>query len=868
MKRKILLLMMTALLSVGAWAASDVTLNVGEITAFDYGLSNKSESSFTVTNWGTVGWTFDTALSQDDYYGVEFTVTASTANAKLKIIYDETYTDGEDVKNYEQVIDIPSGGPSTIVTHFSYDYKIKKIGFREHSGGSTDITVTSAVVKAYDSDKDFTLNMTYAKNFNDWGTFNVSENTIEVALWSEGGWSVSLNKDKYCGVDFSFTEETTAKIYLKIVYADATDQSIEIPVGSTHITAYFSHNANISKIGFRHGDDGHSSNVSITINSAVVKAWGNGDLSIKVPGVNENSTITLGQWGTNDTWVFGKTLSQENYSGIDLTFSKTDKKITLQITYANNAVYSYEIPAESTHIAVGFEVDSNISKIGFKHNDYLNGEAVSITITNAVILSSTTGTEVDVLGDTSFSVPDRYNYHAYKTFDSAIDIDDYEKVVFTFSSDIPEDGLSLQAKIKDGDAKTIGSLIKNGSKVTGYFSNMSSATIESIGFVYGWNSKQGTDDATTLSIASAKLYKKPTQIITIGSMSNGTVTPSVTDAWEGKTVTLTAAPDENYELGTLTVTDDATGAAVSTSGSGNTYPATAVTVNATFNHVAEALGANDVALNTDRIICTTAANSSVRSVATSVRYYSNSGELWVGTGEHNGWDLSLGRPVSTTEFSGVYLNYKSGTKNVKMEICYEDGTTETSDVLSGSNATTINFSGSRVVKYVKFIRDTEADAVVAIRQIALKGTGASASTPASSLTLTYETLMDGGSNSVDYDNEDSKQQFEIKEGAGHWAGWIFTLPISTTLYNGINFNMTAIPTDATVKVEYENAPTQSVDLTTGDNNVVFSGSGNITKIYFEVVRLQEHIGWVLARLFAMLLTLQQLPMPSMLLSVP
>ena len=73
--------------------------------------------------------------------------------------------------------------------------------------------------------------------------------------------------------------------------------------------------------------------------------------------------------------------------------------------------------------------------------------------------------------------------------------------------------------------------------------------------------------------------------VNIAEMSTGTVTADKTKALEGETVTLTVTPNGNYELGTLTVTD-ATGAAVSTSGSNGTYsftmPATAVTVSATF----------------------------------------------------------------------------------------------------------------------------------------------------------------------------------------------------------------------------------------------------------------------------------------------
>ena len=272
MKRRILLFMMTALLSVGAWAADDLTLNVEGITQFDgYGLSNQSGSSFTVGNWANVGWEFGTALSQDDYYGVEFTVTASTANAKLKIIYDETYTytenDEEKTANYEQVIDIPSGN-STIVTHFSYDYKIKKIGFREHSDNSTNITVTSAVVKAH-ADGDLTL----AKS----GTI------LSFARWTECGWSFgrALDKDKYYGIEMSFTEVNWTNLSLKIKYANESVQEVNVDKGSTTLSVLFNQYSNITGIYFYYNDysndDGSDNNATINFTSAVVKAESEGE---------------------------------------------------------------------------------------------------------------------------------------------------------------------------------------------------------------------------------------------------------------------------------------------------------------------------------------------------------------------------------------------------------------------------------------------------------------------------------------------------------------------------------------------------------------------------------------------------------------
>ena len=73
MKRTFLLFMMTALLSVGAWAAEDLTLNASETVAFgEWGFDNSAAPTLNFSNWAAGGgWQFETALSQDDYCGVD-----------------------------------------------------------------------------------------------------------------------------------------------------------------------------------------------------------------------------------------------------------------------------------------------------------------------------------------------------------------------------------------------------------------------------------------------------------------------------------------------------------------------------------------------------------------------------------------------------------------------------------------------------------------------------------------------------------------------------------------------------------------------------------------------------------------------------
>ncbi|MDR1101649.1 MAG: hypothetical protein LBL34_04780, partial [Clostridiales bacterium] len=70
--------------------------------------------------------------------------------------------------------------------------------------------------------------------------------------------------------------------------------------------------------------------------------------------------------------------------------------------------------------------------------------------------------------------------------------------------------------------------------------------------------------------------------VTVTPSQNGTVTSSAASAAAGATVTLTIAPDSNYQLGTITANDGA----VTLSGTGNTrtftMPAGNVTIAATF----------------------------------------------------------------------------------------------------------------------------------------------------------------------------------------------------------------------------------------------------------------------------------------------
>ena len=333
---------------------------------------------------------------------------------------------------------------------------------------------------------------------------------------------------------------------------------------------------------------------------------------------------------------------------------------------------------------------------------------------------------------------------------------------------------------------------------------------------------------------SVDLYYGTIKNVNIASMTNGTVTTTKTRATTGATVTLTVTPDGNYELGTLTVTDENNASvAVTPNGDGTysfTMPATAVTVNATFNHVSA------VTLDTENIKLTDSKRSNENDGTVS---------LWIHETEENGWDLTIGRPVSSSEFSGVKVEYTQAY-NVEMVITYVDGTTDTkSFTASGSNnSDVVNFASGKIVTSIKFRKPTStATGMIQFKSrtavsLQIKD-DATYTTPTTSMKLTYETLEDTGKDgetaTVTYDTEN--KTFTITEGNAHWAFWDFTLPIPTTLYNGIYFNLTQAPAGSAIEIVYADGTVQQEsienEVTSETNfNVDFNKSGNVTRIRF------------------------------------
>ena len=236
------------------------------------------------------------------------------------------------------------------------------------------------------------------------------------------------------------------------------------------------------------------------------------------------TAFTVSNWATGG-WEFETALSQDDYCGVEFAFEATSvKRVTFTITFEGGETQAIDVPSGSTGFSADFAYSGGIKK---SYGDWDGGVPGDVTFnfTKAVVKANSAGevtelTFADLNPGEDESIKDaanqaitltRYSTYPAWYFDPALNSDDYEKVVITFAEAIPEDGLQLNCEC-EGDNWSGTSLIgltKGATKVTAYFSAKPGASIKSIGFYYSWNSKQGTDDKTTLKIASAKLIKKP-----------------------------------------------------------------------------------------------------------------------------------------------------------------------------------------------------------------------------------------------------------------------------------------------------------------------------------------------------------------------
>ena len=245
-----------------------------------------------------------------------------------------------------------------------------------------------------------------------------------------------------------------------------------------------------------------------------------------------------------------------------------------------------------------------------------------------------------------------------------------------------------------------------------------------------------------------------------------------------------------------------------------------------------AWAADDVTLSTDFIVIDYNGGGG--------SYDSGSKTLWVAKWASNGWEFYTSRPISTTEFSGVTIDYESAD-NVRLVITYEGGSEQVTELLTTTEATvkTIPFQQEGIVREVKFKSYDAVDESggnIVFNSVTLNGiSGALEAYPTSNLTLPMDKMKDAGWGAA-YDSENQK----VTVTKYSWSGWMINLPISATYYKSIHFQLTSVAsTGGSIKLTFEDNTEAWIDtndyqeggsldypLTKGLKKIEFSGDSN------------------------------------------
>ena len=257
--KKIFTLIAAAFLTLSAQAASDLTLNASETVAFDsWGFDNSAAPTLNFSNWSAGGgWQFETALSQDDYCGVDIAFNATT---ETHVTFFIDYEGGA-----EQSIDVPTGSTS-IKVDFAYTGGITKIGFKYGdweeatiNENGCSITITSAVVKANSTGEVVELAFADLNPGEDESIKDAANQTITLTRYSTyPAWyfDPAISSDDYEKIVVTFGEAIPDEGIQLNCEAEGDDWSgtslVGLTKGATKVTAYFSAKpgASIKSIGF------------------------------------------------------------------------------------------------------------------------------------------------------------------------------------------------------------------------------------------------------------------------------------------------------------------------------------------------------------------------------------------------------------------------------------------------------------------------------------------------------------------------------------------------------------------------------------------------------------------------------------------
>ena len=274
MKQRILLFVMTALLSVGAWAVDDISLSVVKAgMSPNWAASVSDENVVTLNCGGAVEWALFPAISTAYYTGVEVVFAAAPTIADGQSVSLSVYYEGED-----EAVSTTYESGTTLSATFAADKKVSMValttGWSEQGALHATFTLSSATIKGASGTAtapSANLSLPFSKITAPagWG-LTIPENTqnIVISQYSSAGWTftTAVKTTEYTGINLTLTQAPAEGGSITIKYegwssaegADnsAFEQKISVNASTTSVVADFDKTGTVTGIYFN-GDGWH-----------------------------------------------------------------------------------------------------------------------------------------------------------------------------------------------------------------------------------------------------------------------------------------------------------------------------------------------------------------------------------------------------------------------------------------------------------------------------------------------------------------------------------------------------------------------------------------------------------------------------------
>ena len=256
--------MMTALLSVGAWAVDDISLSVVKAgMSPNWAASVSDENVVTLKCGGAVEWALFPAISTANYTGVEVVFAAAPTIAEGQSVSLSVYYEGE---SDAESTTYTSG--TTLSATFAADKKVSMValttGWSEQDAQHATFTLSSATIKGASgaaTAPSANLSLPFGKIAAPagWGLTKSEETQdLTISQYSSAGWTftTAVNTTEYTGINLTLTQAPAKGGSITIKYDGADDQTISVNASTTSVVADFEQSGTVTGIYFN-GDGWH-----------------------------------------------------------------------------------------------------------------------------------------------------------------------------------------------------------------------------------------------------------------------------------------------------------------------------------------------------------------------------------------------------------------------------------------------------------------------------------------------------------------------------------------------------------------------------------------------------------------------------------